>query len=49
MMIGIVIVEYNFNPRTHVGCDLTIVSKVELSLNFNPRTHVGCDTLIITV
>ncbi len=24
MMIGIVILAFNFNPRTHVGCDILI-------------------------
>ena len=33
----------NFNPRTHVGCDMLRISVPTLVLNFNPRTHVGCD------
>ena len=34
----------DFNPRTHVGCD--ICDKIDLSnkRDFNPRTHVGCDS-----
>ena len=35
----------NFNPRTHVGCDLSDTTiNVNIS-DFNPRTHVGCDGL----
>ena len=43
MMIGIVTAEFNFNPRTHVGCDLLLLALVQFLGNFNPRTHVGCD------
>ncbi len=45
MMIGIVTAEFNFNPRTHVGCDLLLLALVQFLGNFNPRTHVGCDFL----
>ena len=33
----------NFNPRTHVGCDIFVGVNVYLYCDFNPRTHVGCD------
>ena len=33
----------DFNPRTHVGCDLFSWGGKLLMLYFNPRTHVGCD------
>ena len=33
----------NFNPRTHVGCDLISNFFLIVIKNFNPRTHVGCD------
>ena len=33
----------NFNPRTHVGCDLPPFHLHLADSNFNPRTHVGCD------
>ena len=34
---------YDFNPRTHVGCDLVFHQQWLLVCYFNPRTHVGCD------
>ena len=34
---------YNFNPRTHVGCDMDFRGSERSNRNFNPRTHVGCD------
>ena len=33
----------NFNPRTHVGCDLSVCGVGVSPTDFNPRTHVGCD------
>ena len=33
-----------FNPRTHVGCDISFHSAHLTAFYFNPRTHVGCDT-----
>ena len=33
----------DFNPRTHVGCDLSESFDGSILENFNPRTHVGCD------
>ena len=33
----------DFNPRTHVGCDLGPSSYLRVAPDFNPRTHVGCD------
>ena len=39
----------NFNPRTHVGCDLVIHKCLGHTQNFNPRTHVGCDFSVIYV
>ena len=33
----------DFNPRTHVGCDLLSVQARITRDYFNPRTHVGCD------
>ena len=35
----------DFNPRTHVGCDITVCRFTPNRWNFNPRTHVGCDAL----
>ena len=35
----------NFNPRTHVGCDLPDTHRRGCRADFNPRTRVGCDTL----
>ena len=32
-----------FNPRTHVGCDHSILHSAAARRSFNPRTHVGCD------
>ena len=32
-----------FNPRTHVGCDISFHSAHLTAFYFNPRTHVGCD------
>ena len=43
MMIGIVTAESNFNPRTHVGCDMQRKRDTKDFSYFNPRTHVGCD------
>ena len=37
---------FNFNPRTHVGCDITAFRFTPNIWNFNPRTHVGCDQLM---
>ena len=34
---------FNFNPRTHVGCDLVGDDMRVCVRDFNPRTHVGCD------
>ena len=39
----------NFNPRTHVGCDLSIIFALSPNQHFNPRTHVGCDLSVIYV
>ena len=36
---------FNFNPRTHVGCDRPSRIAAARRSNFNPRTHVGCDVL----
>ena len=36
--------EYNFNPRTHEGCDRSGLKMIRIELDFNPRTHEGCDT-----
>ena len=33
----------SFNPRTHEGCDILIVSYYIYFICFNPRTHEGCD------
>ena len=40
---------HNFNPRTHVGCDLLRQILSCVFDNFNPRTHVGCDLLIVAI
>ena len=34
-----------FNPRTRVGCDLTIIFVSVAVFYFNPRTRVGCDRM----
>ena len=34
---------FDFNPRTHVGCDYYCICKYSKKFYFNPRTHVGCD------
>ena len=34
---------FDFNPRTHVGCDLRHSQHLPQGTYFNPRTHVGCD------
>ena len=34
----------NFNPRTHVGCDIFTHLPESANMHFNPRTHVGCDS-----
>ena len=36
-----------FNPRTHVGCDISLYRVRETGLCFNPRTHVGCDAICV--
>ena len=36
-------IESSFNPRTHVGCDVSLVNNSLAISRFNPRTHVGCD------
>ncbi len=41
------VVDSNFNPRTHEGCDLIVTVKSRHNTNFNPRTHEGCDSLQI--
>ncbi len=33
----------DFNPRTHVECDLRAEEVPIQAVNFNPRTHVECD------
>ena len=35
---------FNFNPRTPVGCDASLISRLSRQKHFNPRTPVGCDT-----
>ena len=32
-----------FNPRTHIGCDLSTPHFFYRAYGFNPRTHIGCD------
>ena len=34
---------YNFNPRTHTGCDRSCKPICTGIAYFNPRTHTGCD------
>ena len=34
-----------FNPRTRVGCDVSMLRRFPLASCFNPRTRVGCDFL----
>ena len=33
----------SFNPRTHSGCDESVLLHKQRSHCFNPRTHSGCD------
>ena len=33
----------NFNPRTHMGCDVNGDRRAVEIAHFNPRTHMGCD------
>ena len=35
----------DFNPRTHVGCDISFSNVFLSTMHFNPRTHVGCDVI----
>ena len=37
-----------FNPRTHTGCDVSVLRTLTLLMSFNPRTHTGCDNQIFT-
>ena len=37
--------DYNFNPRTHVGCDAVPGVIDARHTYFNPRIHVGCDAI----
>ena len=37
------LLQSDFNPRTHVGCDQLKRIGKSYQDNFNPRTHVGCD------
>ena len=34
---------FSFNPRTHMGCDVSLVKMLKMICSFNPRTHMGCD------
>ena len=34
-----------FNPRTHEGCDISLLVYHVTHKRFNPRTHEGCDTI----
>ena len=34
----------NFNPRTRMGCDLTLCIFLIAINDFNPRTRMGCDS-----
>ena len=36
-------IRYNFNPRTHEGCDRRLRQRFQAVSDFNPRTHEGCD------
>jgi len=33
----------NFNPRTHIECDLASMISPSSVTYFNPRTHIECD------
>ena len=35
-----------FNPRTHMGCDVSAPAKYCPRKSFNPRTHMGCDSVM---
>ena len=35
--------DYRFNPRTRVGCDIKITITAPHPTGFNPRTREGCD------
>ena len=43
----IVIFRKSFNPRTHTGCDFSVVPLAIIPSCFNPRTHTGCDYVVI--
>ena len=36
---------YHFNPRSHKGSDLAIMSAVHILCYFNPRSHKGSDRI----
>ena len=37
-------VQFGFNPRTHTGCDFSLLHSANRLMGcFNPRTHTGCD------
>ena len=37
------IVDFGFNPRTRVGCELVVNEADVYDTGFNPRTRVGCE------
>ena len=40
-----VLMRSNFNPRTHMGCDMDDIMGIDEAIDFNPRTHMGCDNI----
>ena len=40
------LIDKNFNPRTHEGCDNESEKVAKARYDFNPRTHEGCDSEI---
>ena len=38
-----------FNPRTRMGCDRAICSRLSPTTNFNPRTRMGCDMVLTAI
>ena len=37
------VIDFDFNPRTHEGCDSSSFYEGGKTAYFNPRTHEGCD------
>ena len=42
---SLILLLHGFNPHTHAGCDLDIISTYQFKMGFNPHTHAGCDSI----